>query len=107
MTPGLAEALKAEALAMGFADIGICRPDAMKADTVPALATYVAEGRHGDMGWMAERMPWRGDPTALWPEARSIIMLAENYGPNENPLDLLDLRRPGGDFGLCAQSRLS
>ena len=104
MTPGLVEALKAEALAMGFADIGICRPDAMKAETVPALATYVAEGRHGDMGWMAERMPWRGDPTALWPEARSIIMLAENYGPDENPLDLLDLRDRGA-ISVYARNR--
>lgn len=26
-------------------------------------------------------MAWRGDPTALWPEARSVIMLAEAYTP--------------------------
>lgn len=95
MTGGLREALQAEAQSMGFADIGVCRPDAMAAETAPALADFVAKGRHGDMGWMAERLAWRGDPSALWPEARSVIMLAENYGPDENPLDLLELRDRG------------
>jgi monofunctional biosynthetic peptidoglycan transglycosylase len=45
------------------------------------LAAFVDRGYHGQMGWMAERMAWRGDPTALWPEARSVIMLAEAYTP--------------------------
>jgi epoxyqueuosine reductase len=42
------------------------------------------------MAWMAERMHWRGDPTALWPEARSVIMLVETYTPAEDPLANLD-----------------
>ena len=39
------------------------------------LADFVGAGRHGQMGWMAERMSWRGDPLALWPEVRSVVML--------------------------------
>ena len=42
------------------------------------------------MGWMADRMAWRGDPQALWPEARSVIMLAESYTPDHDPLAILD-----------------
>jgi epoxyqueuosine reductase len=42
------------------------------------------------MGWMAERMNWRGSPSALWPEARSVVMLAENYGPDHDPLEVLE-----------------
>ena len=42
------------------------------------------------MGWMAERMHWRGDPAALWPEARSVVMLAESYAPEHDPLAVLD-----------------
>ncbi|MGB0506687.1 MAG: tRNA epoxyqueuosine(34) reductase QueG [Pikeienuella sp.] len=80
-----------QARAVGFADIGFCRPDTMVSETAPALAHFVAKGQHGDMGWMAERMNWRGDPSALWPEARTVIMLAENYGPSEDPLTLLRL----------------
>jgi epoxyqueuosine reductase len=44
------------------------------------------------MGWMAERMAWRADPTALWPAARSVIMLAEPYTPAHDPLAVLETR---------------
>lgn len=42
------------------------------------------------MSWMAERTHWRGDPAALWPEARSVIMLAELYTPDHDPLAVLE-----------------
>ena len=38
------------------------------------------------MGWMAETFARRVDPKALWPEARSVIMLAVNYGPADDPM---------------------
>ena len=38
------------------------------------------------MGWLAERTQWRGNPAALWPEAKSILMLAEVYTTEEEPL---------------------
>ncbi len=81
--------LWAEARAAGFSKMGICRPDAIP-QAAARLAAFVDAGRHGQMGWMAERMHWRGDPTALWPEARSVIMLAEAYTPDEDPLAKLD-----------------
>ncbi len=73
----------------GFADVGICRPDAVP-QLPDRLHSFVEAGRHGQMGWMAERMTWRGDPGALWPEAKSIIMLAETYAPDHDPLAILD-----------------
>jgi epoxyqueuosine reductase len=81
--------LAAEARAAGFARMGICRPDAIP-EAAARLATFVGQGHHGQMSWMAERMHWRGDPTALWPRARSVIMLAEAYTPEEDPLETLD-----------------
>jgi len=66
----------------------VCRPDAVPG-VAERLAEFLAEGRHGQMGWMAERAHWRGDPAALWPEARSVIMLAEPYTPEEDPLATL------------------
>ncbi|MCP1169892.1 tRNA epoxyqueuosine(34) reductase QueG [Limimaricola litoreus] len=80
--------LREAALGEGFAEMGICRPDAIP-EAAARLATYVDEGRHGQMGWMEERMHWRGDPSALWPEARSVIMLAEAYTPRHDPLEVL------------------
>ncbi|MGB3146375.1 MAG: tRNA epoxyqueuosine(34) reductase QueG [Paracoccaceae bacterium] len=72
--------LTERALAEGFSAIGITRPDAIPA-AADRLAEFVGQGLHGQMGWMAERMGWRGNPAALWPEARSIIMLTETYSP--------------------------
>jgi epoxyqueuosine reductase len=40
------------------------------------------------MGWMADER--RGDPHALWSEARAIILLGLNYGPNRDPLAVLE-----------------
>lgn len=73
----------------GFVRMGVCRPDAAP-ETAARLAAFVEDGRHGQMGWMAERMGWRGDAAALWPEARSVIMLAEAYTPQHDPLAVLD-----------------
>jgi len=47
------------------------------------------------MGWMAERMAWRGDPAALWPQARSIVMLSESYAPESDPMAGLEMRDRG------------
>src|SRR5690606_33519470 len=47
-------------------------------------------GRHGTMEWMAETAERRGTPKGLWPEVRSIIMLGMNYGPDRDPLELLE-----------------
>lgn len=72
----------------GFAKVGICRPDAVP-ETAERLAAFVDAGYHGQMAWMAERMHWRGDAVALWPAARSVIMLAEPYTPEHDPLAIL------------------
>ncbi len=82
------ERLRQRALAEGFAAMGVCRPDAIP-EAAARLDAFVAQGRHGQMGWIAERMGWRGDPAALWPEARAVVMLAEPYTPAEDPLATL------------------
>lgn len=86
------EALKQELLAQareeGFAEARITRPWAIP-EAAARLAEYLAAGRHGQMRWMAERSHWRGNPAALWPEARSVIMLAELYTPAGDPQAVL------------------
>ncbi len=88
------ERLEAQARAEGFSLMRVCRPDAI--GHVPDdLAAFVAQGHHGQMRWMAERMDWRGNPAALWPEARSIIVLAESYTPETDPRATLDAPETG------------
>jgi epoxyqueuosine reductase len=83
--------LIARALEEGFSGVGICAPDAVP-ETAGRLRAFLAEGAHGQMGWMAEREEWRGNAAALWPEARSVIMLAEAYTPEGDPLAVLQAR---------------
>lgn len=80
--------LRAEALAQGFADCGITAPGQIAAAGA-RLKDWLAAGAHGEMGWMADRADWRADPAALWPAARSVIMLAENYAVAGDPLAVL------------------
>ena len=49
--------------ALGFAAMGITQPDAVP-QQAERLAEFLRAGRHGQMGWMAERTHWRGDPAA-------------------------------------------
>jgi epoxyqueuosine reductase len=53
------------------------------------LAEYVTAGFHGDMGWLAERREQRADPQELWPEAKTVVTVAMNYGPAGDPLEVL------------------
>ena len=56
---------------------------------------FLADGAHGDMDWLAARPERRADPRVLWPGVRSVIMLGVNYGPDENPLAILEQRTRG------------
>ncbi|MDD9742971.1 MULTISPECIES: tRNA epoxyqueuosine(34) reductase QueG [Marinovum] len=85
----LKDRLLREARDQGFSAARICRPEAVP-EVAERLAGFLAAGYHGQMSWLAERSHWRGDPAALWPEARSVIMLAENYGPAHDPLAVLE-----------------
>ena len=97
------ERLIARALQEGFVKVGICRPDAVP-EAAGRLRAFLAEGRHGQMGWMGAREEWRGDPAALWPEARSVIMLAEAYTPAVDPMAGL-AERGRGVVSVYAQGK--
>ena len=56
---------------------------------------WLAAGAEGDMDWLARTRTRRADPHALWPQAKSVIALGLNYGPDENPLALLAQRTRG------------
>jgi epoxyqueuosine reductase len=80
--------IEREARAAGFAAVAVTTPDAIP-NAAERLAAFVAAGMHGSMDWMAETLARRGDPRVLWPEVRSIIVLAMNYGPDSDPRKIL------------------
>jgi len=72
----------------------VTRPDAI-ARAKDALAQFLAAGQHGDMDWLAATAERRGEPRALWPEVRAVVMLGVNYGPTHDPLTILQARERG------------
>jgi len=86
--------LARQARALGFDCVGVSDPDAV-ADAARHFREFLDAGGHGDMDWLAAHPERRTDPRVLWPGVRSIIMLGVNYGPDENPLALLERRRHG------------
>ncbi len=95
--------LKRRALALGFDSAGIARADeAWEAGT--RLEAFVAAGRHGAMTWMETTLARRKAPTAMWPQARSALVVAMNYGPDHDPLETL-ARRGQGNISVYARGR--
>jgi len=95
--------IEREAFAAGFDAVGFTHPDAIP-QAGPRLAAFVADGRHGTMEWMAETLERRASPHGLWPEVRSIVMLGMNYGPDGNPLELLQ-RKDRAAISVYARHR--
>jgi epoxyqueuosine reductase len=79
----------------------VTRPDAI-GPAKDALAQFLAEGHHGDMDWLATTAERRGDPRALWPDVRAVVMLGVNYGPARDPLAIL-AQRGRGAISVYAQ----
>jgi len=78
----------AQALAQGFDAVRITRVES-SAQQRDGLGAFLAAGHHGEMDWMEARRDWRADPACLWPDAKSVIVLGLNYGPDSDPLALL------------------
>ena len=87
-TQCLEDFLRDEAAGLGLDSIAITKPEAVSG-AARHLAHFLAEGRHGEMAWMADKAERRADPRKLWPDVRSIIMVAQSYAPERDPLEAL------------------
>jgi epoxyqueuosine reductase len=87
-------AIADEARALGFDCAGIAGPDAI-AQAAKHFRDFLDAGAHGDMDWLAAHPERRADPRGLWTDVRSIVMLGVNYGPEQNPLAILEQRTRG------------
>lgn len=87
----LRDAVVARAVDEGFDPVAFTVP-ARVPEISEQLEHFLAQGRHGDMGWLADKADWRRHPSALWPEVRSILVVGLNYAPAHDPLDALKAR---------------
>ncbi|MFN2472305.1 MAG: tRNA epoxyqueuosine(34) reductase QueG [Sphingomicrobium sp.] len=90
----LEERIRGKAAELGFVACGFAPADAAP-QAGPQLREWLADGRHGEMGWMEVRAEQRASPNGLWPEARSVIALGMSYAPARDPLALADEGRLG------------
>ena len=81
--------IRAQALALGFDDCRLARVDQPWA-AGERLFDFIAQGRHGQMSWMETTAERRAHPLAMWPGARSAVLLGVNYGPDTDPRAILD-----------------
>ena len=74
----LAKNIKDRALFEGFNKVGIVGAESL-ADEGRQLKEWLARGHHGEMRWMARDVHKRIDPHEIFPQARSVVVVALNY----------------------------
>lgn len=111
----LAAAVKSEARAAGFDLCGIttAAPFGLEGR---ALADWVAHGYHGEMAYMARNAPRSPAPTAVVPDARSLVVVALYYGDavpglddgarRDGPRGRISRYAHGDDYHLVMEPRL-
>ena len=74
--------IKETAAALGFDFCGIAKAEFLEKEAA-RLETWLRQGMHGQMGYMANHFDKRLDPTLLVPGAKSVVSLGFSYFPNE------------------------
>ncbi|MDB4928584.1 MAG: Epoxyqueuosine (oQ) reductase QueG [Myxococcaceae bacterium] len=101
--PDDARAIRARALAAGFHRVGFAAVGPLAEDH-PRYLEYLAQGRHGDMDWLAENADVRRDlrGPGILEGARSVIVCALSYhrGAEGSPMPGAAVARyaRGGDY---------
>jgi epoxyqueuosine reductase len=95
--------VRERARGLGFDAVGFAAPH-LPRHRQRAYRRYIALGRHGDMAWLARDPERRQSPGALWPQARSVVVVGVNYGPDEDPLAALE-RRERATISVYARHR--
>jgi epoxyqueuosine reductase len=74
----LTEKIREKAVELGFQKIGIVRAGPLEHEG-ERLREWLARDFHGEMAWMEREPEKRIDPRLIFPEARSMIVVAMNY----------------------------
>ncbi len=75
---GVSAQIKTHSRDLGFHQTGIVRAENLSNEQ-QRLKKWLARGFHGEMNWMARNPEQRTDPRKLFPEARSVVVVALNY----------------------------
>ena len=87
----IAEEIGEKALEIGFDDFGFTDLTT-SSDIKNNFLSFLEKGNHGDMLWLENNVERRVDPLVMWGEAKTALVLAQNYAPDNNPIDNLKLK---------------
>jgi epoxyqueuosine reductase len=93
-TSDIRNAVRERALAESFDVVRFARAQATQ-DAAQRLGAFLELGRHGTMDWLERNPERRADPAVLWPDAKSVVVVGANYGPDHDPLEDLENRAAG------------
>ncbi len=68
------------------------------------LVAFLDDAFEGDMGWLRDTAAKRQQPQAIWPAAKTAIVLGMNYGPDHDPMDNL-AAKSAGNISVYARGR--
>ncbi len=92
----LESTIKSLAAELGFALCGIA--EARPSEHADHVRRWLAAGRHGEMGWLADHLDERLDPAALLPGARSVICVADYVGKSDRGPRIAEVDDPAPHF---------
>ena len=94
MPISISEQLRKRAADEGFSAVKIA-PANGDAATAERLRHFISHDYHGDMDWLATTAERRATPRAMWPEARTAVVFAMNYGQDLDAMERLEHRSYG------------
>ncbi len=104
----LTNAIKSEALRLGFASVGIAKAEKLVEDE-PHLKNWLENGYHASMQYMENHFEKRLDPSKLVEGAKSVIVLTHNYfPPKELPANKYKIARYayGKDYHIVLKDKM-
>ena len=100
----LQQRIRERTLEAGFDVVGFASPE-IEREAGERLMSFLKQGYHGDMGWLAAKADRRVSPRALWPEVGTVIVVGTNYGPDHDPLERLETAREAGQGNISVYAR--
>ncbi len=95
--------IRREAERLGFCQARFTTAE-LPVSVAEGLDRFLAEGQEGEMAWLRETRKRRVSPRAMWPDARTAIVLSMNYGPDHDPLTTLE-KRSIGNISVYGRNR--
>lgn len=93
--------IKDKAYQLGFMEVGICDAEPLPEEE-QHLNTWLNLGYQGSMDWMIRTKSERSKPASYFPEAKSIIVVAQNYFRSGKSIDLSSNK---GNISIYARGR--